>query len=971
MQSFLIILAFLLVSVPLTYADEDCETETTPTQVVDNLYPNKCVLRNKNSKEYCACLRNENKLLVTALDVTIKTNEYKQTIRQQYKDRILSVYAQMNYGANFQELTYQMKGRKSKQNGCTPESIAQYFEKNLYEEKKVSKDVEGGAAIERQDNLDNCEKEDCNRIYAKVKEAFSVLKNSDSYKAKIQARKDINKSAESCTPDSMMTFSDTEVRNLKAIQKFFEKHDRLLSSPDLFVSLKEMIDQKSFCKSDRKGDIYDDLIAEYDFKKDFTNEVKSNKNENKSAVVLKIQKDFRENDEKIFKKIEENHNASLPNACVDYDQYKVISSVPSDALLKQWDGKDASFIENALNPANVVKNNSESLQFLRNNPTLAKLVSSSDLRKQLAKSLQSLVATSNNKSKAVKVSNFIDFMKNDVSALVKNNHYMDQTHCENLARNLAAVLTSNDLPELDLQQGAGMDKTSNNLLACKVLENNKAHANIKTEDMLASNELFRILNTDIAPDKLGVDNDQAYHDFLNTECAGFSDFKKKMDASCEGKKICLDNFALSASRKNDKLLKEYYKTKPELGAVIDVVKDKTNSPNMDDVKAVTNESKQDETVRKYYEDVIRPKTKRSIYSTYNPADSSDGSASAYKAVDSAQTEFNAKSETGASGSSVSKTETSGGNQNSFSNPSNSAGTNSVARPAINPGQYIPPFLNNTATNKSDSGKSSTKVSDINDVKEVINDFDELSKDEQAQKIEQSKEFLASQDQNNKEIAELQKKIARYDKELAKSKIEPARPAARSPASTNSTNNSNTSTGSSTSYASPSSTAVMNAGNNVAQNANTAAARAAASYKKALNQKYDEKDTIQGKEKILVDKDSVFEFNSTPISKSELKGLIVVGTPLESTSSDFEKISVDGDALKAYLTKNLKEVPANKIISIKCKGKSCSKDKNEIFLHISRDANNNLVIRSIANDTKIVRVSRIMDLTNTIKSETKY
>jgi hypothetical protein len=231
--------------------------------------------------------------------------------------------------------------------------------------------------------------------------------------------------------------------------------------------------------------------------------------------------------------------------------------------------------------------------------------------------------------------------------------------------------------------------------------------------------------------------------------------------------------------------------------------------------------------------------------------------------------------------------------------------------------------------------------------------------------------LDLQNQKDQEIIALQKQL---DEELENEAHLAASEGGRGPASTNFNITPHSLSGTNSHVASlgnPGAAQAVGAGKIAGSSMN----KSATSYERALNQIHENANS-NGSEKIVVDKNSVFEF-SGPISKNEFNGQIMVGVSLTPDSDLFAEITVaskgneHGEALKAYLAEKLKVISSDQIISIKCQSTAKLKcgANDELLLHISKDGKNNLVIRSIANDTKVARAS-IKDLNNTIDLETK-
>lgn len=984
MKKIVTILALLAFGIPLlSFAQSpynrslDCVSEFNPFMSdINPLFQHKCVLEpfSDNKDEYCACL-DKSSPFVTALSNNADIEGYKTAAREIYKSRLMGVYTQMNYGASQQENAFKMRKETDLQNGCSPDFIAEKFEKGFYDEADANSNVKGGEKIEPIQTLNDCNTEaECKGVFAAAKKRFEDYKQSDAYKALLETRRKIQVATANatCRFDDMFQFNEQQLKDLGEVKAFFEKYPDLVSDSTYIDDIQTMIETKKFCKSDGKNYVYDDIVEEYKQKSKILKDGKAV--QVKSSSVLKVLNELKKTDEIILDKIEDNFKSSkMANACVKYDTFKVINSIPSDNLLNEWASKEPDVIANSLDPVNLVNNaSSDSLKFIKSNPTLAKIITDPGLRKKLAVSLKNLAGTSAKKTnKPAKVKDYITFMQNDAALLVKENRLGDQYQCELLAKNFAAVSSSESVPDLDFMGQTGeMEDVANDLLACKVKKLNST-PDYQIDDVLAANQLYRIFSEDVSPEKFGPENDKEYVEYLKLNCEGYDELQKsRIKDNCNGRKRCIEKYAKANHRKTERLREKYYEKHPELKALEEVVSENTNSTDMRNISQVTNEKKQDPVVREYYEKVVRPRTKSSMYSTYNPHRSHDGLAASGKALAKAQEEFNSSVAPSQPEHSVAKTHHKQAEQTHHKSGVDEAIKDinaAVTQPSVNPGQVIPPFLNNPASTTAVPEVDKHKISDAEDIQDGLEDFNDLSTKEQASLIDQSKEYLSKQDSKNPVIADLQKKIADYDKKLTQKIHDLEKPAAsRSIASNNLPTSVNSVESQNKIQHSP--TVI---GNNWAPTKFKAgsADKSAVSYDKALNQKYEKDGNSNGSDLIVVDNNSVFEFNNKPINKSEIKGDLQVSVPLEPSSEEFAKMYGNGDALKDYLAQNLKEVHEDQIISIKCKGDSCLQDKNEILLHISKDANNNLVIRSVDTLTQ-VRVSRMIDLNHTIEHETK-
>jgi hypothetical protein len=275
------------------------------------------------------------------------------------------------------------------------------------------------------------------------------------------------------------------------------------------------------------------------------------------------------------------------------------------------------------------------------------------------------------------------------------------------------------------------------------------------------------------------------------------------------------------------------------------------------------------------------------------------------------------------------------------NNSNNSNFNSVPQaqvPKVNPGQFIPPFLDNA--NKTDNvvsadldDKEEVKPLSKTALEEIVKDSEkELSQTVDPKKKDDLKDAIA---QAKSQIKELEDKADR----LVQSPT-------RSPASNNFPTSNNSIVGGNNTVAAFSSAGGGSSVSLAKLSGTQAGNKSQASRNKALLQANGEITTVD------VTSKSKFIFDSKPHESAEK---VEVDIYLKPTEELYAEISTNGANLEQYLRSNFSVLPVNKYVSIKCQGTTCNPEEIEIFLYVSIDTNNIIHISSVSRGTEVIRV----------------
>ena len=942
----------------------------------------------KTEAEFCNCLQGEfkNNALKKALHDGMSPNDWKKENFNKNRKSLFDIYANLNYEMSFQETIFGMNKNGEGRVGCTPEDMAKEFRSSLCNEYGDCDVIKGGVAIEVSSKLrlTDCSNEDCSDKYNEINNIFKdrykpyvepehtrspekenllapqgeMFKDSSFDYVPVAAQSALRLCEAAASDDQNTEKSSTEFLNsqLEEARKFYEKHPLLLVTTN-FDDLQML---SADCRNARGLVLR--VLAEFNEKKQFSQD--SSENLDKPFDQQMVEQHLKSSDKKIQDKIRDGYQISLPNACIDYNKYKVVRSSPQESLVKQWSSMTKAELLESLNPKNL-KSSSHTTDFLKRNPTIAKNVVSPQQREMLADKLFTLSKKLQKQDSNERLKSYMDFMKNDVPEINTKNKVMDLLQCDLLAQNFAALASTDEFPAIGLEKSDGISSLANQYMACKMREE-KAGAEIKPSmnELLAANDLFSLFNGD--PFMTDPGQDEGYKDFLDENCKGFTEFVElDMKVSCfwyANKNTCKDKLMNAGHSKRERLLSRYYKINSKTGKLNKLIGENTHKLEVDEVLSKSDILKQDASIKSQYNAIVRDTLKnRSIYNTdniFNPAsESPKSSKDIVAAIKDAQNAYT---------SSVSPNVANVQNNDNHSKAT-IKDSYTDSKNTVNPGQFIPPFLKPEPLYP--APKQLATTDDFMNAFENINKYSQEAKEDI---VDQSKEFLGNDTSNDKKINDLKKKITEYEKniESTSNKI-----SSRTPASVGLSKATQKLSGerhiqnyklapvtnlSRTQPTSISSKALISYSK---EN------KASASFSKALNQAHEKKNS-ETSDNIIVNDASKLEFSKKLISKDDFSDDLLISAPLEPDSTAFNQISTSEKAMKEYLLKNVREVGSDEIVSIKCKGPGCNPNMSEILLHFSRGQNKEIIVCSVASDFKVTRTHRIIDLSRTLNSETK-
>jgi hypothetical protein len=616
--------------------------------------------------------------------------------------------------------------------------------------------------------------------------------------------------------------------------------------------------------------------------------------------------------------------------CISFAEFKTFDGMPTEALFDRF-ANDRS--EDLLDAPKKLDTDDEKARykFLRANPLIAKLSQNAKTKKKLGRMLRKLGKELKGKSEKDKLNGYLEFLrdtKNGLKSLLENEEETNLASayaCEEMTKNFTAIQVSNDLPPIPPTKKNGdisFNDESEKIQRCQIDVNNNVSIT-KLQKTLQNSPVFSLAPDD--PVKDAKDIKKNYQDFKNENCTDYAvKIAECSDKTPAGYEKCRQTYL---GRSN---FKDQNETMKKNGVP-------AHHLDWNQIGKSTDEKRHDTKFQNWFNDNIRSKMSTSSVMT--------------KGHEREFISDKAKDQSYASAATIPKgldTNDTGseGDQGRSSGISNNV-VQQTNEPAVNPGQFIPPFLDNA--NKTDNvvsadldDKEEDKPLSKTALEEIVKDSEEeLSQTVDPKKKEDLKDAIA---QAKSQIKELEDKADR----LVQAPF-------RSPASTNFSTATNSAVGTNNSVS-----AFSNGGGSRAQISNTQVGnKSQASRNKALLQ--------ANGESITIDKTSKLVFSNEPVVSSTD---LVVAVSLTPTSDLFADISTNAANLEQYLLNNLTVIPANQTVSIKCQGPACDPKANEIFLHVSKDANNKIVISSVSKNTPVKRVFERDNVLKILKNETK-
>lgn len=962
MKTLVTLILTIFIAAPVLAFGDECENLNFGFMIdLNSLFQNKCRLVTGKEIEYCKCL-NENKNILT--DSFRSDDKFKEVMRAQKKkakEKLLNTYALMNYGSRLQEQAYGIKQKVGNESACTPDRFAkEFFESACREDSsdpacKKNINAYGGETI----RAAGARTPSVEEIKQRFEEESKKLTSDEGYRSS-----KINKAAvefASCDLDNVQKLTEDQVKQLEKIQKFYSNHEGLVDEIKYEV-IKGILSSKKFCSNEE----YDNIIHEYNFKSSFFTKDGEKRKPAASSQVEWVKESLKNANDEIASKMKQNFSEGNPDACVRYDHYKVISSIPHDDLLKAWSQSPDAILKD-LEPKGL-KSSSHTTNFLKNNPLLAKLVVTPDSRTQLASKLHELAKRSTGKNRAEKLKNFISFMKNDVAENIAKSKISDLYQCELLARNTAAVFVSPTFPEPPEFKGdGGFESLSSDFLACHAFkENKKSEHNI--EETLAANHLYTILGQDNVDVKnLGPDNDPGYKDFIDKECKGFGDFRKNhISKYCKisllGKKACEEKFLQVKKSRSKRLLRKYYEdNNSEIAELAGILNQELNEPDIDELDGFMDEENQDQNASNVYAKSVKPYITGSIFDPPYSSDTGDTDPM-FETIAKAQTEYDATYGTGViSGpdSYLASSETGAPSRTPASQHETASISNypSAVAPVINPGQILPGFMSQATTpvsQQSPAYDNPPQFKNVNDVENVVKNISKYDPERQDEVLQDAQDFLDLHKGNQEKIADLKKQLDELeDGSEIKNDSPVSRKVASSPFKNNISNSGNFNSSNAVLAPAPVTSSLNKSGGTSLRSSTD---KAAVSYQKALNQM---------NERLPVEQ---MQFSS-PLGANDFPGSVVkVDAALEISREKYEEIakSRSGDELKDYLALHIHALPTNGVISLTCT-KGCPSHSNEILVKVERTHSNGIILRGIKAEAPVVsRIHLRSSLLNELK-----
>ena len=959
--------------------------------------------------------------------------KYQDDLKKSYNNKLMKVLFQINTGVHLQEQTFGIK-KTGGETDCNASKFAKEFTnsicKTFNNDGKSCKDevIPNGSeyAGKAEDyNLSNCRMANtCKEVYKNIDDAWILKKieieqgtvNNPSNpvaqtgivglalkgtKAVLAGTQAVNISGKSfcnitngCSGQGVSTaqqvkesgaddpspappassaqlncsLSDNQINQIKDMVDFFDNYSGIVD-PQVVSNLKAIDRKKYNCEHQK---LFFDAQEEYKFKISFASGGMSIAKKIDLRVTQEIETALRNQNKRGEEILKEGFRRSQSdNACVSYDKYKVLASAPGSNLISDWAKMTGAEIAESLDPKVLSSSsNPSALQFIRNNPLLAKMVISKSTRTQLSNNLKLFANKNQGQSKPSQLQGFIEFMKKDASKI--DTGFIDYYQCDLLARNAAAVYSSNlILPNEHLENSAFSMKS--NFYACAMQDqqnkNNFKPANF--DEIVESNALLDILGSPSESSVNDPEKDVGYKSYLQNNCKGYSEFRKDfIDNYCNkffrGKK-CAEKFSNLNRSRIKRLNKKYYsELNPEMGQLVSIVSNSTNHVDFDDLADSSADASQNDQLYQVYEEKIKPQTFSSIFDFTNAQ--SDKISKNFDDLAQMQADYDKRAASSSTGRGTSLSDLSNNDTNSKSGKSIEGDSITNIRKTINSpenspnlGQVVPNYLSNTQSQNAAPVMESRNISSLKQANDLVDKVTgkegaNLKPENKEEVVKNVQKYIDGTKDNSSEMAKLQDKILDLEDQISEDRKNKTN--GRSTASLgagdasqvtpSSKNQMNQNYSGAIPFAPGFSPAVA-AGGKIQR----AQAASAASYQKALNDKY----TQSEKDSTPYNRTSdQFVLNKEPYVGASGEELLV-GLEMSPSTKEFSKI-VDSEAnLLKYLNENLIKIPGSKIISIKC-GPQCDDKANDLLLHVERDQFNKIVIRSVASSTPVVRVHKL-------------
>ena len=877
------------------------------------------------NKDYCKCLNQKTTGMLKVIRENFKENSAEtqsqtEKATKAKKDKLDHLYRFINYEVGFQEQKFGLVD-KDQQIGCTPKKMAETVTTSLCTSTSCQADTE---------KTDHSRK--------KKLESMDTLMGARTIGQKVGLMKEFLRNVPSETPGGEKGYERYKViaadNSLTIDEKLYQMN----------LASEEINAQHNFGR--KKNDQEKIVASPYDF----------------------VFKDgFEEADKKALAAFEADHKKSVKHACVTYEDFKVIDSVPTSDMMDTWKTTPDSKIAESFLAGNLKSENGPVLNFLHRNPVIAKNIVSDSQRKELAKVLKEFAQQNSGVSGPNLIRNYSAFMKTKIKDLNKKNEMGSLLQCDLLAQNYAAASDKNmSVANQKAKDKVGLDSLMNNVHICEVMKDNFKSKEVADRPSLAevvnASALFAVFHKEGNGSIFSPETDVGYNRFLKANCDGYAEIENADKCSVfRSKEGCDERGMVTDSGKQRRSMEKFYKKNPLLGALVEAAQGSTEKLSSKYLANKTDEKRQNTKAISFYEANVKPfLSDRNIYSTEDVmAPSSNKSSAGYHiahAVENAQGAYSA-----------SQTPSEVANYSSHTSPETVAAvaadaSSGAAASSVNPGHFVPPYMSTNNTTPEAHDYSPGKINTFEQAAAAVDNIERVPKAQRQEVLSKAKEVIEDlEDDRSEAIEDYKKKIADLEHKneekaavadntrvASKAAVNsaPVIPSAvnRGPASV--------SAGFSAPVSSGSAMARLSAGDNKS--------KAAASYDRALIQANEAQ--ASSTPSLVVESSSQFDFVASPVTTNNL----VVGTSLEPSQKLFAEISSDAEAMKSYLAQNLKEIPEGKVISIKCKGDGCQPQASELLFMISKAPNNKFSIRSVKVGTEVVRQMRYKDLKQATK-----
>ncbi len=518
------------------FGDLSCSDNSVPSDVTD-LIKTSCNLEpdsKSKQKLTCDCLENAKKenILVSVLsDKSANPQEQLDAKKKEYKERFFDAYEKMLLQDSIQAKILQLPiiEKDEPKVGCSAKTVSTGIKKKI--ELNGNKHLASLEKLQKdkQSRLEKCKKSACDQNQKLLNE--KVLTQIETNIKNLKKSMDPCELSMELLKKELTKAKIQEMRDYFSLQNDFESLKRLstIETPDSTIP-----------NSEKTCDFVNDFI------KNTLTPFKQSKTI--GAIVLPGQCDKEENETEgdttlceVFNGINADLDKKLKdkyvtdsNDCISNEEFETFKGMPGDEFMKELVKSKSPGDLLTIPQTTNSETEKQQINFLRSNPILAKLSRTNSFKKALGPLLQDLAKKQlvPNKSHKDKFNDYISFMKNDVTELLKGLEVKkDELFvCDELAGNFSAIQIANDLTawEKNPSNDTYTEKLNDAMISCNIPDFNEA----ATTDTGAYKKTSPLFTLGLSAEEQ-MEEEASFEDMKKDICKGYN--PAFAAASCDGK----------------------------------------------------------------------------------------------------------------------------------------------------------------------------------------------------------------------------------------------------------------------------------------------------------------------------------------------------------------------------------------------------------------------------------------------------